>query len=214
MQRVERGEITPDQALVLTFSRRAAAELARSHRRAARPHDSRTDCAHLPLLRVRLAARRMRPVAASRRRGCSPAPSKTSSSANCCGATSRPARRRGRRDCSRRCSLAGSPRSCATSSSARSNAASLRANSPRSVVGNKRDDWVAAAKFAEQYAQVSALREAASYDPAELIRAAAGAVEVRTPCAARDPGRSRVRRRRRVPRHRPCPRRVAGAARR
>ena len=39
---------------------------------------------------------------------------------------------------------------------------------------DKRDDWVAAAKFAEQYAQVSALREAASYDPAELIRAAAG----------------------------------------
>ena len=38
----------------------------------------------------------------------------------------------------------------------------------------KRDDWVAAARFAEQYAQVSALREAASYDPAELIRAAAG----------------------------------------
>ena len=38
----------------------------------------------------------------------------------------------------------------------------------------QRDDWVAAAKFAEQYAQVSALREAASYDPAELIRAAAG----------------------------------------
>jgi superfamily I DNA/RNA helicase len=36
-----------------------------------------------------------------------------------------------------------------------------------------RDDWVAAARFARQYEQVSVLREAASYDPAELIRAAA-----------------------------------------
>ncbi len=35
-----------------------------------------------------------------------------------------------------------------------------------------RDDWVAAGVFARQYEQVSALREAESYDPAELIRAA------------------------------------------
>lgn len=34
-----------------------------------------------------------------------------------------------------------------------------------------RDDWRAAAKFMRQYAQVTALREAAAYDPAELIRA-------------------------------------------
>ncbi len=34
-----------------------------------------------------------------------------------------------------------------------------------------RDDWVAVARFMRQYAGVSALRESASYDPAELIRA-------------------------------------------
>ncbi|MGZ6071568.1 MAG: UvrD-helicase domain-containing protein, partial [Myxococcaceae bacterium] len=34
-----------------------------------------------------------------------------------------------------------------------------------------RDDWRAAARFMRQYAGVTALREAASYDPAELIRA-------------------------------------------
>jgi superfamily I DNA/RNA helicase/RecB family exonuclease len=37
---------------------------------------------------------------------------------------------------------------------------------------HRRDDWVAAGAFAGQYAQVAALREAASYDPAELIQAA------------------------------------------
>jgi superfamily I DNA/RNA helicase/RecB family exonuclease len=37
---------------------------------------------------------------------------------------------------------------------------------------HRRDDWVAAGRFARQYEQVSVLRESASYDPAELIRAA------------------------------------------
>ncbi|GAB3415129.1 ATP-dependent helicase [Flindersiella endophytica] len=38
---------------------------------------------------------------------------------------------------------------------------------------HKRDDWVAAATFADQYAAVTALRpEAPAYDPAELVRAA------------------------------------------
>ena len=37
-----------------------------------------------------------------------------------------------------------------------------------------RDDWRAAAVFMRQYAGVTALREAASYDPAELIRAVVG----------------------------------------
>ena len=37
-----------------------------------------------------------------------------------------------------------------------------------------RDDWRAAAAFMRQYAGVTALREAASYDPAELIRAVVG----------------------------------------
>ena len=38
---------------------------------------------------------------------------------------------------------------------------------------HKRDDWVAAARFARQYAAVTALRpEAPAYDPAELVRAA------------------------------------------
>ncbi len=37
----------------------------------------------------------------------------------------------------------------------------------------KRDDWMAAAKFARQYAAITALRpEAPAYDPAELVRAA------------------------------------------
>ena len=37
-----------------------------------------------------------------------------------------------------------------------------------------RDDWRAAATFMRQYAGVTALRDAASYDPAELIRAVVG----------------------------------------
>jgi superfamily I DNA/RNA helicase/RecB family exonuclease len=36
-----------------------------------------------------------------------------------------------------------------------------------------RDDWVAAARFARQYAGVTALRQPPAYDPAELVRAAA-----------------------------------------
>jgi superfamily I DNA/RNA helicase/RecB family exonuclease len=42
------------------------------------------------------------------------------------------------------------------------------------TLGRQRDreDWVAAARFARQYEQVSGLREAAAYDPAELIQAA------------------------------------------
>jgi superfamily I DNA/RNA helicase/RecB family exonuclease len=37
-----------------------------------------------------------------------------------------------------------------------------------------RDDWRAAARFMRQYAGVTALRDAAAYDPAELIRAVVG----------------------------------------
>ncbi len=37
-----------------------------------------------------------------------------------------------------------------------------------------RDDWVAAARFADQYAGVTALRQPPAYDPAELVQAAAG----------------------------------------
>lgn len=36
---------------------------------------------------------------------------------------------------------------------------------------HRRDDWVAAARFMRQYSGVSALREGQAYDPAELIRA-------------------------------------------
>lgn len=39
---------------------------------------------------------------------------------------------------------------------------------------HKRDDWRAAARFMKQYAGVTALRDSASYDPAELIRAVVG----------------------------------------
>ncbi len=38
----------------------------------------------------------------------------------------------------------------------------------------RRDDWQAAARFMRQYAGVTALRDAATYDPAELIRAVVG----------------------------------------
>lgn len=37
-----------------------------------------------------------------------------------------------------------------------------------------RDDWVAVARFSRQYSGVSALRESEAYDPAELIRAVVG----------------------------------------
>ncbi len=40
--------------------------------------------------------------------------------------------------------------------------------------GHRRDDWLAAATFAHQYAGVTALRTPPSYDQAELVRSAAG----------------------------------------
>ncbi|WP_202805775.1 ATP-dependent helicase [Actinopolymorpha alba] len=44
---------------------------------------------------------------------------------------------------------------------------------------HKRDDWVAAARFARQYAAITALRpEAPAYDPAELVRAAVDLLRV------------------------------------
>ncbi|MCL6537064.1 MAG: ATP-dependent helicase [Acidothermus sp.] len=44
-----------------------------------------------------------------------------------------------------------------------------------------RDEWVAAGRFAAEYAQISALREADAYDPAELIHAAVAELEADPP---------------------------------
>ncbi len=173
MQRVEAGEITPDQALVLTFSRRAAAELrgriaARLDRTIREPIARTFHSYAFGLLRAN-AARRGEP------------PPRLLSGPE--------------QDLVVRELLEGDVEEGGSDWPARLHPALLtrgfaqelrdfvqraveRGITPRELAQlgrrDQRDDWVAAAKFAEQYAQVSALREAASYDPAELIRAAAG----------------------------------------
>jgi superfamily I DNA/RNA helicase/RecB family exonuclease len=173
VQRVEAGEITPDQALVLTYSRRAAVELreriaARLDRTIREPIARTFHSYAFGLLRAD-AARRGEPtprllsgaeqdlVVRELLRGDVEA-----------GAARWP----------ERLQPALGTRGFAQELRDLIQRAVERGISPRELaeIGRrrKRDDWIAAGKFAQQYEQVSSLREAASYDPAELIREAAG----------------------------------------
>jgi superfamily I DNA/RNA helicase/RecB family exonuclease len=172
VDRVSRGEITAGQALVLTFSRRAAAELreritGRLGKTSRLPIARTFHSYAFGLLRAEAALRgdiaprllsgpEQDVVVRELLRGDVDA-----------GATNWPARLR----------PALLTRGFAQELRDLLQRAVERGLSPAEMVAlgreHGRDDWVAAGRFARQYEQVSALREAASYDPAELIRAAA-----------------------------------------
>ena len=108
--RVEAG-VPVEQILMLTFSRRAAGELrdrvtARLGRTVREPIARTLHSYAFGVLRMANLAQ-----GAARRRGCCPAPSRTSPSASWSQARGR---RAGRSNCARRCAPARSPASCVT----------------------------------------------------------------------------------------------------
>ena len=163
--RIEAGA-DPEQVLVLTFGRRAAAELREPHHRPARPGHQGAAGPHLPLLRVRRAAPRGGRCGASRRRGCSPARSRTSWSATCSRATWPPAPPTGRSGCSPALPTRGFAQELRDLVMRAVRAGRDRAASSTGSAGSQgRDDWQAAARFMRQYAGVTALQDAAELRP-------------------------------------------------
>ena len=201
VDRVVRRGVDPSRVLVLTFSRKAAAELreritlrlGRTLRAAAGDDVSQ--------LRLRAGAPRVR---AGRRAAAHPAARTGAAAGGSPAAARRGERRRaraGRSGCGLLSAPRDSPRSCGTSCCARPSAGWTAAAWRHLAGRHGRDDWVAAGRFLDAYAARFDLAPVPAYDYAEIVRIA-GALLRRGAVRAREREAYDVDPGRRVPGHR------------